>query len=198
MINFLLCFLLLFGLVEELPAENRLTSNIFLVLDVSGSMRGAEIQRLTETTVEIAQMPVDAFNIAAITFADMPSRWNPPPQKKAPTGWAEFPSAENKNLLISWLGCFLNNSHGTQILPALEIALREPVNELSIIIISDGAYDEEWELVRDAILVNQKRREDNGLRPAVIMAIRSNINEFYRRKMEELGKVGGGGSYKVD
>ena len=176
------------------PAEGaRLTSRILLVVDRSGSMQHGEFTRALAAVAMIAEQPADELEVAVIAFAEHAVRWHPsdwcPGQR---TDWADLPSGYVAAEVTSWLA--RQGAKGSTFLwTALERALAEEVDDLTIVIVTDGDLtlaDEDQ--IRFGFEAAQTARLEAGLGQAVVCVYGIGAN---RACLRWLAEWGGGGYY---
>ena len=187
---------LLSGLVTVVEPTERLSKRILFVVDVSGSMQGDKFAAACQAVTQALQQPVDELEIAVLAFNDTTSRWKGVPEAAregrhaVPEGWAALPSQE----AVEQASAFLLEAGAdgdTLVIPALEAALKEGRKELSIVLVTDGIFQRETgDEVLAAFEAGQRRREERGLGPALLMVygVGSEADVLSR-----LGRAGKGG-----
>ncbi len=186
-------------MTRVVPAQVPLSKRVLFVVDVSGSMAGMKFDRASQAVLEIAGQPVDEMEIGLIAFDNHPSRWPGIPEEGVegrpgvPKGWAALPSQEAVDDASTWLRK-INPTGGTRAIPAMEAALAEDRNQLSIVLVTDGQfYQETSAKILAAVKEAQKRRVDKGLGRAVVLVY--GVGDTHSI-LEELGKRGHGGFYR--
>lgn len=108
----------------------RLTSDVVLVVDCSGSMLASHA-RAVELAGEMAAAGSDSYRVHAVTFGDASLVY--------PGGWSDMPDAEALAKIVTWLHSQRPPSAGisTRVAPALAKAW-ELSPTASVIVISDG------------------------------------------------------------
>ena len=149
-------------LVSVIPGKNRPSKNMLFIVDKSGSMTGDRTGKALQQFVNIAAQPTDDGSMCLYQFAKFPVKWA--------HGWKKVPSQDaitdaQKSLNTSPVGPYAGY---TRIIPALVAALREPKKKMSVIIISDGEFEEEPEDIITALLKWQKWRVTHGYGKALI------------------------------
>jgi len=181
-------------LVEMVPAETPLTPRVLFVVDVSGSMEGHELGRAVAAVRQIAGQPVDELEFGVLAFADDVTRWAGWEDDDAPPGWALAPNADAVEAASRWLADLGADGH-TRVIPALEAGLAVARPGLSLVLVSDGAFYQEGEAeVLAAFEAGQRAREQAGNGRAVLLCY--GVGARGRPVMDELGRVGRGGSWQ--
>ncbi|MGE0709093.1 MAG: hypothetical protein AB7N76_00365 [Planctomycetota bacterium] len=175
------------------------TTRLLFVVDVSGSMEGEGEQAIAAVR-RVLEGPTDELQAGVIAFADQPTRWGGVPEpcehpkEEAHTrhcvlaGWASFPG-RNKELL-AWLRS-VKPSGGTDAAKALKVALADPTDRLTVVLVSDGIFDGEAAL--NALRAGQAARKKRKLAPAGVMVWATTPNAAASGALQALAKVGGGG-----
>jgi len=190
----LLGLAVLFGLAELVTVvgpETKLTKRVMFVVDVSGSMRGDKFSAALAAVEKISDQPSDELEIAVLAFNASPSRWEGiPEQGKVPIGWAALPSAVAPKVAQAFL-CRLGADGDTLVIPALKQALNEQRSDLSIILVTDGIFQQESE---DQILAafeeGQKAREEQKLGRAVLYTYGVGAEAAILKKLAEVSRGG--------
>jgi hypothetical protein len=123
--------------------DGRLTRRVFLVLDVSGSMRtDNRISRVVQVLKHVMGQPVDDLEVAVIAFSSGFERWLGVPEPDAkppvPVGWARLPSAIALESAQVWVSTRI--SAGTEPNSALKAAITEARDEVSVVFVTDGDF----------------------------------------------------------
>ena len=177
-------------LVEIVAPEQRITRRILLVVDTSDSMkRGGRFARAMGAVAMITGQPVDELEVGVIAFAETHARWPGVPGGDARWGWAALPSEEAVEEAVGWLET-VDVGSTTSLGPALETALREPVEELSVIVVSDGVIDNAGAL-RGHFGVGQAVRATQGRDRALVACY--GVGSTRSVALRELAEWGGGG-----
>lgn len=189
-------------LKEIVKPTERLSRRIFLVIDVSGSMKlEGQVGKVLDAVRLILQQPLDDFELGMATFSDKATRWpgvkdaddNPKP---VAWGWARLPSQTTVDAAEKWLAK-IKPFGGTEPSCALEIALKERVGELCVILISDGGFSANP--VMHTVDTWQAWRKKEKLGEAVIMSYGVGGDaETSTGCMPELGTKWKGGFYVDD
>jgi len=186
--------------------------NILFLIDSSGSMNGRKVNDAIAFAMQIAEAPVDEFNIALVTFGTRVTRWagteDVNPQNNTPVGhrgWSAMPSADNLAAAREWIS---NNLDGgsTYVVPGIQHAVRSNSNvvdptlqganlpaislsELTIFIITDGDFTEPLlATVVNTITEMQALREQNDLPPVVFGLIGVNVSVKTNLEMRQLSE----------
>ena len=185
---------LLTGLVVVVQPQERLTKRILFVVDVSGSMRGDKFTKACEAVLRITEQPVDEVQIGVLAFNEVPSRWRGIPEehptRPVPVHWAALPSAhavESASAFLAETGA----GGDTLVIPALQAALGEPRDQLSIVLVSDGIFQrEDASDILGAVRKGQAARVERGVGQAIVMAYGVGSESPV---LKQLGQVGRGG-----
>lgn len=185
-------------LIPVVEPTARVTKNVMLVIDVSGSVKNTgRIPNSLAQLREIANQPVDSMELAVLAFTEEQHRWKgiPEPENNIAEGWAGLPSENAIKEAQDWL-VGVDTGTSTRFTPALETALREPRADLTIFVITDGIaqYAGEPDTTIAAVAGLQEWRVQQGYGKAVIYAIQ------FGRQQDWLGKLvtlGGGGFYHL-
>lgn len=183
-------------LVETVPPEARLTNRILLVLDVSGSMAGPKLDRAIAAALQVARQGGDELEVAAVAFAGGCARWPAPAQEgsDAPPLWVQCPDEQALAHLLAWLRTPLLADSSTHLAPALERALAEPRDKLSIVIVSDGELHDAPKAL-EVLKAGQERREKEGLGAAVVACWTIGAEA---PALNELAREGKGGCWREE
>ncbi len=180
---------------KDFHASNR----ILFVVDTSGSMRD-HYQQAVESVLHLVEVPIDDLQVALVTFSGSPVVWKgrPQPCQHAPTekhtkkcvleGWAELP--EGYRAFRKYLATCPADG-GTEPATALSIALAQPLEELTIVLVSDGFFSPEP--VISALLNGQQWRLKKGLPLARLMVWGCGSAAEESVALTRLAKCGGGG-----
>jgi len=200
----------------------RMTKRILLLVDASGSMNG-QIGPVINSVIQIAAQPVDEMELAVMTFRSPHDwkgscgqaghggqwmcggnvcswrRWSgfrrpnlPRGVEPAPRGWAKLPSQNAIDSAVAWVR-EIGSGGGTDPKLALQRALHEPLDDLSIVLVSDGQWTQAPVLV--AVEAAQKWRVKNGFKRALIATFGIGTTAHGQDSMKELAEAGGGGFY---
>lgn len=174
-------------LITLIPATERPGNRIMVVLDVSGSMSAnGRIEQAIAMVKEITRQPVDDGFLSAIAFDIGASRY--------PGGWVALPGEESVAEIENWLSSQLIGG-GTRVCPALVKALSEPHKGLTVIIVSDGLFNEEGDAqIISCIESMQAKRVSAGLGKAVIGVLGVRHKEEVP-SLAAIAKNGRGGYY---
>lgn len=176
-------------LVTVVQSSSRFSKHLLFVCDVSGSMYGRPFSKALTTFKALASQPTDELEIGLIAFADKPVRWLP--AKK--TTWAKLPNAKAVKKAGSWLKT-QGPGGGTKVIPALKLALADKKKKLTVVLVTDGIFNETDATVLKAVETAQKDREKNKLGRALIAILGVGSKQ---KVLTQLGKTGKGGYYRT-
>lgn len=162
-------------LVIAIEPQARITNKMLFLVDCSGSMTGEKLSRAIDQTIEIAGQETDDLQIACIAFDDGQRRW--------PGGWAKLPDPDVLVELRTWLNTTCRGGN-TPIAQALIMAMQEPVRDMTLIIVSDGFFDEETGALTDLFKGLQEARVTAGLGKVVLVGV--GISPSSNTNMDEL------------
>jgi len=160
------------GLEEKVKPESPISKRIFFVVDVSASMESEKrISKSLNFVMSVCQQPLDEYEIAVVVFNSDATRWagvecESTDLKPCPKGWAKMPSETARKAAQKFLDGFPGKGT-TNPVGALEIALREKRDALTVILITDGEFDSNPAAVK-TIDQEQKARKDAGLDFAIL------------------------------
>lgn len=169
---------------------------MLFVVDVSGSMQSGALAKAIDAVVAMTDVDNDDYYIGLIAFDIQPTRWRWQ-EKKRWYAWAIMPSVPNLRRAYAWLRGHIGLNNGTAADPALRLALADPREELTIILITDGIFrheDNPLQVLRDG----QQSRQERGLSPATLMVIGIGEASQNRQHLQDLGREGEGGFYVQD
>ncbi len=172
--------LILAALIAVVPASERLTNRVVLVIDHSGSMAG-RYGAAVDAARHIAQQPTDDLTLSCIAF-------NAETQRYPKT--LKLPDAEGVSELVSWLSNL--RAHGSTLAgPALSEALKMSEKGLSVVLVTDGVFTAEpIESLLAQIEAAQQWRVDQGLGRAVVAVYGIGLESATLRRIGEAGKGG--------
>lgn len=178
----------------EVEPATPLTRRLMFVVDRSGSMHGDHFDRALRAVREMFEHPTDDLEVAVLAFNDGTTRWPGRPElerrRPVPPGWASLPSEESVAAANRWLAD-LGAGGDTLIIPALSVALSEPRDELSVVLVTDGLFGRErTDDIMGLIAAKQEERERRGLGRAVIACYGLGPTQ---RILARVAEVGGGG-----
>lgn len=142
----------------------------------------------------VTQQPIDDMRLAVIAFDSAPYRWDgvPDEENKIPKGWAALPSKEAVDDAQSFI---ISNLHDrfTYFSSPVLAALDEPVNDLSIILVTDGkpTMPHEITTLLSEVTARQAIREEKGLGKAVIYTVFIGVGNVDWLKVLSEGNGGG-------
>jgi len=190
-----------------------MTTNIAFIVDTSGSMDNfGRVGMAITFANSIIGRPGDQLMISLFSFKNKHTRWpgltekeraaaiasgelDEPDGKGPPKGWTYFPGKPQLESAQKWLNG-RGAMGGTNPVSALEDALAEKVDDLSIVLITDGE-DFDIQAFKLAITIGQALREGNGLKRATIFVIGIGDNAHKRQHLLDVGKQEGGGMHVV-
>lgn len=181
-------------LVQVVEPQARITKRVILLVDVSGSMRGPELDRAIAAALDVARKGGDQMEVACYAFASGAVRWPAPHQEdsRAPAGWAEMPDEKALAHLFAWLpGCGLYDGT-TELGGALRAALAEARDDLSIVVISDGLLGDAAKCL-EVLKDGQAARAKLALAPAVVACWTIGAEA---QALNDLGREGKGGTWR--
>jgi hypothetical protein len=175
----------------------RMTKRLIFIYDCSGSMNSEDLAIAISFVRGVMMQPLDEFEIGIIAFDGATYRWPGIPEPKqtppVPKNWAALPSAPAIEQATQWLQN-LNDNGNTEVIPAIDMALKEKRDELSIVIVSDGGFHaESTKDILEAIEKGQKWRKDNKLGRVNIMAV--GVDDTPNNALTKIGEVGGLGYF---
>ena len=170
------------------PATARYPKNFIFLVDVSGSMEGPEIAKAISAFLLIARQPIDAGSFTIYTFAEVVAMW--------PEGWQKMPSEDAVRKAQKFLESIVPGN-GTQVVPALREAFRGKKKALSVVLITDGFFDEHDVRVAQHLKLAKTERAALGLPPVVLGAIGIH-GEKTMNSLAAIAKAGGGGYYSFN
>ena len=190
----------------------RMTTNIAFIVDTSGSMDNhGRVGMAITFANSIIGRPGDQLMIALLSFKDIHTRWPgltekekaaalaagslDPAGKKPPKGWTYFPGVPQLESAQNWLNSRGANG-GTNPVSALTEVLAEDVDDLSIVIITDG---EDFDVAgfKAAVKIGQALRVGREKNRAVIFVIGIGRKSAARQHLIDVGKEGLGGFFVV-
>ena len=183
---------------EEFPSKMQLNRRVIFLYDRSGSMSSTSLTSATRFIQSIITSNVDDFEIAIIAFDDITSRWPGMPEPDSnppiPNGWARLPSRIAIERSLTWING-LSSRGNTNVMLALRTAMVEPVDELSIVLVSDGLFGETPQEIITILEASQERRIDRDLQPVSIMAFGAIAEK--NDMLMAIGEFGQLGYYRV-
>jgi hypothetical protein len=117
------------------PLRNKV---VFLV-DVSGSMNVAPLYTAIQLVQETCENPTDDLEVAIYAFSDATHRW--PGMPETP-GWGKLPSVETLKEIKKFFANYRRGAGDTRVAASIAAAL-ELEGEISIVLITDGIFDQE-------------------------------------------------------
>lgn len=181
---------------EIVERTEPITTDVIFVVDRSCSMSGNEFD-LARGVVRgmLEDWAVDELRVAVISFDTRWSRWPGEDDPSIPPGWG-YDSPDTADEIDLWLGG-RPPTGGTLFLGPLTDAIADPVDPLTVILVSDGEMEGEvYQHVMEQIEAAQQRREDRGQPRAVIGAVQIG-NHPVGIWLEELASRGHGGLIRI-
>ena len=181
--------------------STQLTKRLFLVLDVSGSMRGLKLGRVLQTVSQVIQQPLDEAEVAIVTFNERSERWpglpEPDADKPVPPGWARLPSVVALNYAQGWVAS-RDAGSSTDPTTAMNRAFEDTREGLSIVLVTDGefngpAYTTDDHAFDKLVADGQAERERKGLGRAPIMVFGVGASAERQEHLVRVGRDYGGG-----
>ncbi len=174
-------------LVPVVQPEQPLTKNLIVIVDASGSMSGKPIAAAMSAVGMLMRRQAEVYDFKLIAFRDRVHVW--------PMDWVQMPAEGMLRRAREWLQS-LGGAYGTTgetlVTPAVRLALSEERSDLSIVLISDGAFTFGGNLVRISLETGQKLRKERRLGEAVFMTISIGVSHPH---LEKLGRIGRGGAF---
>lgn len=176
-------------LVTVVRGKSRVSKRILFVVDVSGSMYGRSFSRAVSSVRTLAAQPTDELQVGVIAFADNAVRWSPTKKTK----WAKLP---DKKAVQAIAGFLYHNGPGggTNVVPALKLALSEPKTQLTVVLVTDGIFAEDDADVLKAVEKAQKQRVKQKRGRALLAVLGVGGQQ---KVLEKLGTQGQGGYYRT-
>ncbi len=175
----------------------RFSKRIILVLDGSGSMAG-QISAVIGALNTIAGQPIDEMEFAVIVFrgkGGFPggssfTRWPGLKEKNLPYGWARMPSVVATVLAVAWVES-LGAYGGADPADALENAVLEGRDDLSVVFVSDGIF--EPQPVLEKLERAQRARVVAKLNRVVVAVFGIGPGSKDRKALQSIARAGSGG-----
>jgi hypothetical protein len=176
-----------------------MTTKVAFVVDASGSMAGLDrIGVALGFSRSVLGSEGDELEVTIYAFQDGATRWEgfphdgngPPPTP----GWTFFPSAQAYESATNWLRS-LGAEGGTDPRAAVHSALKEVIDDLTVIVITDGEFN--GDQFKQAVEDGQKARVAAGRGKAIIIVIGVGPNASKQQHLKDVGTSGLGGFYFV-
>lgn len=167
------------ALVPVVNPTQRFTKRQVYVMDVSGSMSGKPFDKALTALAAVAAQPTDDMEISVIAFESQVARW--------PRGWVQLPDAEAVDAATAWLS-EQGSGGNTFVVPALEAALKEKRTELTVVLVTDGIFNEDDSVVLEAVRKAQEQRVEYGR--AIVAVLGVGKAKPVLRMLAEEGKGG--------
>ena len=180
-----------------IPATQRLSKRVVLIVDGSGSMTG-QIGGVLDALNTIATQSIEDMDLAVVMFRGKDNfpgdrsftRWPGIRETGLRKGWARLPSAFAPGVAEAWVNA-LGASGGTDPADALEHAITIRLDRLSVVFVSDGVFDEKPVLKR--IKLAQRRRRRAGFGRAVVAVFGIGTNAPEQKSLKAIAHAGSGG-----
>jgi len=169
------------------PSKPKAPSKMCFLVDKSGSMSAEKSGQALEMFLLLAMSGTDSAEMNVKVFNSYTYDWG--------YRWQALPSKD----VVDRAHTFLTSAPAlgsTKVLPALAQALAEKKADLSIILITDGEFDELTEDILTLIKNGQKMRKEAGLPPAVIGCV--GIGKTQQTSLKKIATLGGGGYYHME
>jgi len=190
------------GLVEVVPRKDGqpLGSHLLLLVDVSGSMTDTTVTAFGRALGAAEEMlgRTDGAHGGVIAWGTRAARWEPSGAKKK---WAKLPDLLAVKEAQAWLrGMSHSLGGGTNLRPALRLALKDPAKDLSIVVLSDGHLHDKTEWLLEDLKTGQAERRRRGLSHAVVAVLGipngSIASLTTHSPLARLARAGGGGMWR--
>lgn len=171
----------------------RPTKNLLFVVDTSGSMGRGEFARALDALAMIAGQPIDDGKLAVLAFSDYSVRWH-----YAKKTWVPLPDARAVRAAETWLTKVKANG-STELGSALTVALSDPQDDLTVIVVSDGIVTDETGTLK-ALKRGQEARVKRKLSKARVMCFGVGSSLAYvgsQSLLAKVSKAGGGAFYRT-
>jgi Mg-chelatase subunit ChlD len=182
-----------------IPGNRPMTTWIAFVVDSSGSMdNSGRMGMAIKFATDILGQGVDEMKVALLAFKGSHERWPGVPHDglgpAPPEGWTEFPGVTQLQSAEKWLNS--QGAHGiTNPSSALREALAEEIEDLTVVIITDGDFN--GDDFKNAVAVGQASRESRGRKKATIIVVGIGEESVKRQHMIDVGKSEGGGLFVI-
>lgn len=172
--------------------NERITNKLFFLLDKSGSMDGIKINEAISSLNQIINIPTDDIHVAVSIFGETYKRWSGTPDGEKP-GWTLLPSADNLAALQAWINNESPGGDNTKLTDALNNALIDPMDNITIVIVSDGNIHESYDHLLRTLASGQEERKKVGLKPVILtcLGVGAQTSELLTR----FAQMGNGGYF---
>lgn len=110
-----------------------MTRRIAILLDVSGSMAGESLAKAHGFIQTILNKPEDAYDVMLWAFSNQTWRWR--------QDWTQFPDEKAAKAADAWI--WMQRTAGcTDPLGAIKAALEQDTKNLTVLMVSDGDFDD--------------------------------------------------------
>lgn len=179
--------------VREILVRGRpFPRNVAVLVDASGSMRGATYEAAVSEAVSIARQATDDTRMRFYAFTDSVS--------DDPQGWIGLPDAVAVENVRSFLEgrAPMNDGAATDIPNVVAVAIADDVDPLGVVLITDGDPDSKEpiaaETVRRISAMNAARSPNPALIGVIVVHPRTNLQG---RVAASIARRGGGACLKV-
>ena len=170
---------------EVVPSTSPLSKKVIFIVDISGSMgQDDNLSRAFRFFTTTANAPVDAFDMQVFAMGSSCYHFS--------KDWVKMPDEEEVKKCLAWLKTF-DGRQSTNAVDCFKEALRVKEKSISIVIISDGLFDN-IESTAKTVLDEQTRRTKEYGR-ALIACFGVGENAEKSSSLIDLGRTWGGGFY---
>lgn len=120
-------------------ARAPISKRVLFVLDRSGSMENWKFEDGVAAVFSILSQGTDDMQFGVIAFNEGFDRWPGIPEDGVPKGWAALPSETALKEVKSYLTS-LQAKGNTLVLPAMTAALKDDVKDMTVVLVTDGAF----------------------------------------------------------
>lgn len=190
---------LVLEIVPVVDQTQRMSSRVAIVVDASGSMAGIDRIRVAlEAARHILAQEADQLEVVIYAFANGQTKWPGVPHdghgQAPPPGWTQFPSEIALRSATEWLRAQGANG-GTNPEGAVMSALGEKVDDLTVVIVTDGGFSPVQ--FKFAVQMGQTARLQAGFGRAVVMILGVGKDADKKLHLAEVGRSERGGFYLV-
>jgi len=154
-------------LFEVVPAQERLSARMIVLVDTSSSMSPYWYTAINAAR-SIADQPTDEMELGVIAFNVRATRW-PGIEDGTPRGWCRLPSALASDGPQGWRTWLFRQvpGGGTRLDLALEAAMTDRLDGVSLVVVTDGRCP----TVEAGLQAGRAFREAEGLDPVIISVL---------------------------